>query len=66
MLNQEGWSLLFILIMVLAALGLGLAQMGREKDMAQSLRASGGAADTAVGAVLRCAGPLLLLSLIHI
>ena len=60
MLNQEGWSLLFILIMVLAALGLGLAQMGREKDMAQSLRASGGAADTAVGAVLRCAGPLLL------
>ena len=27
MLNQEGWSLLFILIMVLAALGLGLAQM---------------------------------------
>lgn len=60
MLNQEGWSLLLNLILVLAALGLGLAQMGRERNMAQSLRGGGGAADTAVGAVLRCAGPLLL------
>lgn len=60
MLNQEGWSLLFILIMVLVALGLGLARMGRERAMAQNLCAGGGAADTAMGSVLRCAGPLLL------
>ena len=60
MLNQEGWSLLLILVMLLAALGLGLARMGRERNMAQCLRAGGGSACTAVGAVLRCAGPLLL------
>ena len=60
MLNQEGWSLLLILVMLLAALGLGLARMGQERNMAQCLRAGGGSACTAVGAVLRCAGPLLL------
>ncbi len=60
MLNEEGWSLLFILLGLLALLGAGFAGMGRERSMEHRLRVDGGALGTAAGIVLRSCGVVLL------
>ena len=60
MLNREGWSLLAILVLLLAHLGAGFAQLGRERTLEERLRPGGGAADTALGLAQAGAGALLL------
>lgn len=60
MLNNEGWSLLFILLAVLLLLAAGFMQMGRDRSMERRLRYSGGAADTAMGIALRATGITML------
>lgn len=60
MLNQEGWSLLILILLLLLEMGLGFAKMGRERLMAQQLQHSSDGLRASAGVLLRCIGVLVL------